>query len=1085
MRPPSLRRYGRFIHANALKLLVGSVLALFIASVAIKSAQIDSELTSWIQRTTRINLELQQAEAALPSGSGSRQLLISQTSSQSRANILTVDALMIHLEAMAIAAHLTVDAYDVTWSLKDLCYTPTLPDYEGAHVSLMLENMMPCAIKTPLDCFWEGAKLLGPDQSITISSLAPKLKWTNMHPRLMVSQMRDAHPHASFPYTSLLDWMQRVGINSGYQFKPCLDPLDPNCPISAPNKISSQSPDVAAELTGGCRGVAERQMHWLEDELVGGSQRNKSGYLTRAAALQSTISLMGEQDMYDYWRKTSKVQDINNWSSDKAKLVLETWQRRFKDELRQFTRTALSSRPYQIHALTSTALLEPISGEAVLDSSNFQICFAFMTIIFCVTFPSFTKVTSEGTTSASTIDRAKSTLLSISLALIVGLIFIASLGISSFMNLTINMATTHILPPLALYYGFNQFSMISNVYAQNYKHQTSTEITISSLSEVVPVIIIESIAYALTMFCSTTIPIRATRTLAFQAIIFIVITTIAAIFLVPCCIITFLKLYAPEAHEPRQRRQKISGRIIDKDNRSDTVFAIKTKRPMSRNTTEKPNTVNEQSEIDILSRLQNDLKHIRADSAQSNVNFSAELDAGSFKTSINLRTSETSKRRPIIGKSETTQHPSIAHDNEEVPLNRALPDIITSSYIKTQANDDLKAIAELKPIEMEPKKQESNESNDADSEQSIVDSYAKSFLSNRYAQAAVCLIKILSLVAMFVNGRETEYGLQVRDIVSRNTEEYKAFFVQEQYFPIHNIYLVTTGNIDYPANQKRLHEFHYAISHVDGIIGESHQSRPKFWLSYFRDWLLEVQEKFDIDRNNSLITVDGWKEEASGMAKIGYKLILQTGKIDNPIDKSLFETNRLVDKNGLINQKSFYHCLSAWVMNDAFTYATSEANLRPEPKSWNLNSDDLRVEKARPLMYAQMPFTMKLPEGSRNLETISEIRSISEVFEQINLPNFPIGMPFVFWDQFLNLELLSFIALVVGFSSIYIIISIITTSATAPAIIAIPMVMTVLESYFLLNYLSVPFNNIIAVLMIGNMGLAVEQTVHYTCVSYL
>ncbi len=32
----------------------------------------------------------------------------------------------------------------------------------------MLENLFPCAIITPLDCFWEGAKLLGPEFPVPI-----------------------------------------------------------------------------------------------------------------------------------------------------------------------------------------------------------------------------------------------------------------------------------------------------------------------------------------------------------------------------------------------------------------------------------------------------------------------------------------------------------------------------------------------------------------------------------------------------------------------------------------------------------------------------------------------------------------------------------------------------------------------------------------------------------------------------------------------------------------------------------------------------------------------------------------------------
>jgi hypothetical protein len=32
----------------------------------------------------------------------------------------------------------------------------------------------------------------------------------------------------------------QAGISSGYQEKPCLDPRDPECPPTAPNKLSGQ-----------------------------------------------------------------------------------------------------------------------------------------------------------------------------------------------------------------------------------------------------------------------------------------------------------------------------------------------------------------------------------------------------------------------------------------------------------------------------------------------------------------------------------------------------------------------------------------------------------------------------------------------------------------------------------------------------------------------------------------------------------------------------------------------------------------------------------------------------------------------------
>ena len=46
--------------------------------------------------------------------------------------------------------------------------------HEGKRVNFsyssfqILDNLFPCTIITPLDCFWEGSKLLGPDRPVHI-----------------------------------------------------------------------------------------------------------------------------------------------------------------------------------------------------------------------------------------------------------------------------------------------------------------------------------------------------------------------------------------------------------------------------------------------------------------------------------------------------------------------------------------------------------------------------------------------------------------------------------------------------------------------------------------------------------------------------------------------------------------------------------------------------------------------------------------------------------------------------------------------------------------------------------------------------
>lgn len=117
-------------------------------------------------------------------------------------------------------------------------------------------------------------------------------------------------------------WLVKVG--HAYMNRSCLDPADPDCPLSAPNKDkgdvslckntifkvmwtdqlwkitqkmspwttsdvfvcrffppSIQSPDIARHLQGGCHGFSRKFMHWQEDLILGGLVKNSQDILLR------------------------------------------------------------------------------------------------------------------------------------------------------------------------------------------------------------------------------------------------------------------------------------------------------------------------------------------------------------------------------------------------------------------------------------------------------------------------------------------------------------------------------------------------------------------------------------------------------------------------------------------------------------------------------------------------------------------------------------------------------------------------------------------------------------------------------------
>lgn len=127
-------------------------------------------------------------------------------------------------------------------------------------------------------------------------------------------------------------YMKQAGISTGYIKKPCLNPSDPQCPESAPNKKSRQSTDIGAALSGGCYGYAVNFMHWPEELIVGGAEKNSTNHIRKAKALQTVVQLMSEQELYDHWNDNYKTH-YAGWSLKKARDILSAWQGKFSNEV--------------------------------------------------------------------------------------------------------------------------------------------------------------------------------------------------------------------------------------------------------------------------------------------------------------------------------------------------------------------------------------------------------------------------------------------------------------------------------------------------------------------------------------------------------------------------------------------------------------------------------------------------------------------------------------------------------------------------------------------------------------------------------
>ncbi|KAK5976366.1 hypothetical protein GCK32_015621, partial [Trichostrongylus colubriformis] len=132
---------------------------------------------------------------------------------------------------------------NLKWTLSDICFKPPGPKFNSgplAHLlNSLLDKMIPCIWITPIDCYWEGSKPLGPYPPINLGdevsgfvSSLPKgnVSWKNLNPTAVMSEVAQL-----FDLGPIGNFFERAGIGAAYTDRPCIDPLDVDCPKTAPN----------------------------------------------------------------------------------------------------------------------------------------------------------------------------------------------------------------------------------------------------------------------------------------------------------------------------------------------------------------------------------------------------------------------------------------------------------------------------------------------------------------------------------------------------------------------------------------------------------------------------------------------------------------------------------------------------------------------------------------------------------------------------------------------------------------------------------------------------------------------------------
>uniref|UniRef100_UPI003B9881C6 Protein patched homolog 1 n=1 Tax=Homo sapiens TaxID=9606 RepID=UPI003B9881C6 len=911
-----LFKLGCYIQKNCGKFLVVGLLIFGAFAVGLKAANLETNVEElWVEVGGRVSRELNYTRQKIGEEAMFNPQLMIQTPKEEGANVLTTEALLQHLDSALQASRVHVYMYNRQWKLEHLCYKSGELITETGYMDQIIEYLYPCLIITPLDCFWEGAKL----QSGTAYLLGkPPLRWTNFDPLEFLEELKKIN----YQVDSWEEMLNKAEVGHGYMDRPCLNPADPDCPATAPNKNSTKPLDMALVLNGGCHGLSRKYMHWQEELIVGGTVKNSTGKLVSAHALQTMFQLMTPKQMYEHFKGYEYVSHIN-WNEDKAAAILEAWQRTYVEVVHQSVAQNSTQKVLSFTTTTLDDILKSFSDVSVIRvASGYLLMLAYA----CLTMLRWDCSKSQGAVGLAGV-------------LLVALSVAAGLGLCSLIGISFNAATTQVLPFLALGVGVDDVFLLAHAFSETGQNKRIPfeDRTGECLKRTGASVALTSISNVTAFFMAALIPIPALRAFSLQAAVVVVFNFAMVLLIFPA--ILSMDLYRRE------------------DRRLD-IFCCFT---------------------------------------------------------------------------------SPCHCLEPPCTKWTLSSFAEKHYA---------------PFLLKPK--------------------AK----------VVVIFLFLGLLGVSLYGTtRVRDGLDLTDIVPRETREYDFIAAQFKYFSFYNMYIVTQ-KADYPNIQHLLYDLHRSFSNVKYVMLEENKQLPKMWLHYFRDWLQGLQDAFDSDWETGKIMPNNYKN-GSDDGVLAYKLLVQTGSRDKPIDISQLTKQRLVDADGIINPSAFYIYLTAWVSNDPVAYAASQANIRPHRPEWVHDKADympetrLRIPAAEPIEYAQFPFYLNgLRDTSDFVEAIEKVRTICSNYTSLGLSSYPNGYPFLFWEQYIGLRhwLLLFISVVLACT--FLVCAVFLLNPWTAGIIVMVLALMTVELFGMMGLIGIKLSAVPVVILIASVGIGVEFTVH-------
>uniref|UniRef100_A0A8C8I2S5 SSD domain-containing protein n=1 Tax=Oncorhynchus tshawytscha TaxID=74940 RepID=A0A8C8I2S5_ONCTS len=967
-----LFKLGCYIQKNCGKFLVVGLLIFGAFAVGLRAANLETDVEKlWVEVGGRVNQELKYTRQKMGEEAMFSPQLMIQTPRQEGANVLTVEALQQHLDSAIRASRVHVYLFNRQWKLEHLCYKSGELVTEAHFMDQIIEKLHPCLIITPLDCFWEGAKL---QSGMFYLPGKPPLQWTNFDPKAFLTELRTL----KFQVDSWEEMLEKADVGHGYMDRPCLNPQDPDCPLTAPNKNTTKPFDVARVLTGGCHGLSRKYMHWQEELIVGGTTKNGTGPLLSAQALQTMFQLMTPKQMFEHLKGYEEVSHIN-WNQDKAAAILEAWQRKYSEAVQQSVAVNSSQKVLSFTTTTLEDILKSFS-----DVSVIRVASGYLLMV---------------------------------------------------------------LPFLALGVGVDDVFLLAHAFSETGQNKKIPfeDRTGECLKRTGASVALTSISNVTAFFMAALIPIPALRAFSLQAAVVVVFNFAMVLLIFPAILSMdlyrredrrfdiFCCFYSPCANRVIQIEPQAYLDGADGSHYSPPPTTFRTPPP-----------------------------------SYSSHGFSQQTQI-TMQSTVQLRTEYDPRTQAFY----TTAEP-----RSQISVQPFTPGVCVSGESASSTRDLLSQFGEaslgLRCLEPPCSRW---------TLASFAEKHYAPFLLQPTTKVVVILLFLVLLGVSLYGTTRVRDGLELTDIVPRETSEYDFIGAQFKFFSFYNMYVVTQ-RAEYSQAQPLLYQLHCRFNTIRYVLREDNGQLPLMWLHYFRDWLQGLQAAFDQDWEAGRITQSSYRN-GSDDGVLAYKLLVQTGRRDKPINFNQLTRQRLVDADGIINPGAFYIYLTAWVSNDPVAYAASQANIRPHPPEWLHDRTDsmpetrLSIPAAEPIEYAQFPFYLNgLRETPQFVEAIESVRAICSNYSRQGLPSYPNGYPFLFWEQYVGLRHWLLLSISVVLACTFLVCALFLLNPWTAGIIVLVLSLMTVELFGMMGLIGIKLSAVPVVILIASVGIGVEFTVH-------